>query len=70
MPIVVNELDEFLGAATRIEPPITSEDCTNFPSFELLCKAEQAAGNGCTIRSAVGWATRTVAEIETDCEAV
>lgn len=70
MPVVENDLLEFSTCATIIRPPITPEECTNFPTFEELVAAEEAADMGCTIRSALGWAIRTKALIETDCEAV
>jgi hypothetical protein len=65
-----NDTLEFPGAATLIEPPITGADCTNFPSFEELALNEQVAPAACTIRNGMAWALRTVALIETDCEAV
>lgn len=70
MTIEANDTLEFPGAATLLRPPITGDDCTNFPSFNALVLEEHAADQGCTIRSALGWCTRTVAQIETDCEAV
>lgn len=70
MGIVANDTLEFPGAETIIRPPITGEDCTNFPTFEELVEAEEVADSGCTIRSGMGWAVRTVALIQTDCEAV
>jgi len=65
-----NDTLEFPGAATIIQPPITGDDCTNFPTFEELVAAEQIGPAACTIRNGMAYALRTVSLIETDCEAV
>lgn len=70
MSIVANDTLEFPTCATILRPPIPAEECTNFPSFELLVKEQETADHGCTIRSAQGWAIKTKTEIETQCEAV
>lgn len=70
MTIAVNDTLEFPGALTLIRPPITAADCTNFDTFEELVLEEQVAGRGCTIRSGMAFAERSVGDIETDCEAV
>lgn len=67
MPIKVNSGRVYAGAATRIIPPVTEEDCTIFPALELLVTEEEKAGRGCTIRQGRGWAKRTVEEIENTC---
>lgn len=41
-----------------------------YPSFNALVLAEHAAGRGVTVRAGVGWAKRTVAEIQWSCSAV
>ena len=68
MPIEENQGRVFGGAASRIVPPVTEEDCAKYPAFEALVEQEQAADRGCTIRQGKAWASRTVAEIAASCE--
>jgi hypothetical protein len=70
MPIVDKDVEEFPGALTVIRAPITGDDCTNFATFNELVLAEQAEGNGATIRGGIAFASRSKGDIETDCEAV
>lgn len=67
MAIKVNSGRVYGGASTRIIPPVTAEDCTIYPAFDLLVLEEHKGGRGCTIRQGRGWARRSVEEIETMC---
>lgn len=58
------------GAAAGVVRPITSADCTIYPTFEELVRSEGAVSRGCTVRQGRGWAKRTVAEISSSCYAV
>lgn len=70
MPIVVNDTLEFPTCPTIIRPPIDVTDCTNFPTFNELVLSQELDAHGCTVRSGLGWAVKTVTEIETQCEAL
>jgi hypothetical protein len=70
VPIADNETEEFPGALTVIRQPISASDCTNFDTFMELVNEEHGAGNGCTIRGGIAFASRAKSAIETDCEAV
>lgn len=70
MPIVENDTLEFPTCPTIIRPPVDEVECAKYPSFEELTLQQETAEHGCTIRSAQGWAIKTVAEIATQCEVV
>lgn len=67
MPIAKAETTEWAGAASKLVPPITEEDCVLFPEFGALAREESKPGRGCTVRAGVGWAKRTNAEIAIVC---
>ena len=68
MAIVANDTGEFVeGAATAIKQPITVADCAKYDTFEELVAALEVANSGCTIRSGMAFAKKTVGEIATLC---
>lgn len=69
MAIKANDLRLYVGAASLLVPPITSGECTLFPSLELLVRAEGVAGRGATIRHGLAFAKRTPAELAAACAA-
>lgn len=69
MPIAANETSEYGTCPTIIRQPISGSDCTNFDSFEALMANESDEGYPCVIRGGVGFCSRSVSAIETDCEA-
>jgi len=70
MPIVNVTGKTWAGAAAGVIKPITSADCTVYPTFEELVRAEAVVSRGCTVRAGRGWAKRTVAQIASTCYAV
>lgn len=68
MAITANDTGEFTeGAASVIKQPITVADCAKYDTFEELVTALEVAGSGCTIRSGMAFAKKTVEEIVTVC---
>lgn len=68
MPIEANDTGEFTeGAASVVKQPITVADCAKYETFEELVTALEVADKGCTIRSGMGFAKNTVAEIVVVC---
>lgn len=70
MPLEVNVSDEFPGALCVAIPPIGAGDCTNFDTFEELLLNEENEAGAVTIRSGIGWCSRSKTDIETTCEAI
>jgi hypothetical protein len=68
MAITANDTGEFTeGAASAIKQPITANDCAAYDTFEELVEALEVPGSGCTIRSGMAFAKKTVGEIQTVC---
>jgi len=70
MPIVSVVGKTWAGAAAGVIAPITSADCTVYPTFGELVRAEAVVSRGCTVRQGRGWCKRTVAQIASSCYGV